>query len=184
MYAQNLDDIVEQVTPLGTFKTLLGTRLRKWLTGKSCTEDVVIRNRRNVQRSDVAVRTQLKVLLVKTRQFFVDLASKDTPVTETCQRLMKAPQSCKQIDEFISLQLCSLSSSWVKRQLKLPVPLLIKEFLQSVTDNILKGERRTMRLRDATQLLVLSHLERHAETLHLRFVRHFGTFIDLRMESC
>ena len=83
MRAQNLDDIVEQVAPLGALKALLAARLREGLAGKPCAEDIVIWNRRYVERSDVTVRAKTEIFLVKVRQIFVDLASKDALVTES-----------------------------------------------------------------------------------------------------
>ena len=43
--------------------------------------------------------------------------------------------------------------------MKLPVLMLVKEFLQSVADDILKGERRAVLLRNAAQLLIFSRLK-------------------------
>ena len=60
--------------------------------------------------------------------------------------------------------------------------MLVKEFLQCVANNKLKGERWAMRLRDAAQLLVVSRLKRYTETLHLRFVWH-NLIFDLDTES-
>ena len=142
----------------------------------------MIRNRRYVERSDVAVRAEPEVLLVKACQIFVDLASEDALVAESLQRLMKASQPCKQIDEPISPQLCIPSLSSVERQLKLLAPMLVKELMQSVADNILTRKRRTVRLCDATQLRVFARCERHAKTLHLWFVWHSGTSMILPFE--
>ena len=108
MRAEKLDDIVKKVAPQWTLKALLATRLGKGLTGESCAQNVVLRDRRDIERSYVAVWPEPKVLFIKVCQMFVDLAGKDTLVTESSQCLMKAPQARKQVNESISLQLPAL----------------------------------------------------------------------------
>jgi len=93
--AQDAYNIVDQITPLRTLQAVLIARLGEGLTGKAGTEDVVIGDRLNVERPDVAVRAPTEILLVERCKVLIDLAREDALVTERLQRQMKTPQSGK-----------------------------------------------------------------------------------------
>src|SRR4051812_5297820 len=79
---ENAEEMVEEIAPLRTIKTVLAAGLGKWLTRKPGTKNLV---GGNVSRDDspkVAPRHKPEVLLVKVLKRGVDFAGENALVTE------------------------------------------------------------------------------------------------------
>jgi hypothetical protein len=68
MRAQNTYNIVDQVTPLGAFETVLVASFRERLARKACAENVVRGKRRDIETSNVAVGSESEVFLVEASE--------------------------------------------------------------------------------------------------------------------
>ena len=65
--AQNPNDVVEQVTPLGTFKALLLASLGEGLAGRARTQNIMLWDLLDWNLSDVTDRLEAEILFVNLR---------------------------------------------------------------------------------------------------------------------
>ena len=70
---QNLDHVVNEVTPLWALQALLFTRFGEWLAREACTQNVMSGNQGNFRAANVTVWIDAEVLSIQRRQIGIDL---------------------------------------------------------------------------------------------------------------
>lgn len=68
---QDCDNIVEEVAPLRAFEAFLVTRLGEWLAGEARAKNIVLRNGAQVDRPNVASRTNPEILFLQPYEMLI-----------------------------------------------------------------------------------------------------------------
>lgn len=92
---ENLYDVIEKISPFGAIEAKLASGLRKRLTRRTCTEDIMRWDRFDWNFSNIPFRGQSKILKVKIAKSLINFTGEHTLVPQLFEGNVEATQAGK-----------------------------------------------------------------------------------------